>query len=231
MLDDMGEVFAPIVGDAAHNIRSALDFVTYEIMVPLLQPGDNKGGIKFPIEKDAAAHDLFFKKRPMSRVTDAVRDKMNEISHPDAGNKEIRALHYLDIQDKHHDGLLVVHSSSLSSFRLRDFEPQAMNLVMENCGGILSQGIFGGLTAPLNAGSLPRAVVQARIDQHMQRALTFQACFSDKEPLFANEAASDVMLRIAARVETAVLELREAAKAPSSDADPQTQEARPSPPT
>ena len=214
MLDDMGEVFAPIVGDAAHNIRSALDLVTYEIMVPLLQAGDNKAGIKFPIEKDAASHDALFKRRPMSRAPDPVRAKMDEIAHPDSGDREIRALHFMDIQDKHHDGLLVVHSSSLASFRLRDFEPAAMNLVMENNGGVVTRGIFGGLTAPLHARSEPAAVVQAKIDKHMQANMTFQALFSDKEPLFARQPVSDVLLRIAARVEAAIEELRAAARTP-----------------
>jgi len=213
MLDDMGEAFTPIIADAVHNIRAALDAIIYEIMVPLLQSSDNKKLIKFPFEQDAAAYDKFFNKPPMSRTPAAVREKITQISYPDAKDKEIRAFHYLDIQDKHQDGFVIVHSSSLSSFRLRDFDPQAMELIMENCGGVFSKGIFDGLIAPLNAYSVPRATVQAKIDKHMQSNMTFQARFSDKEVLFANEPVSDVLLRIAARVETAVLELREAAKA------------------
>ncbi len=143
-------LFTPIIADAVHNIRAALDAIIYEIMVPLLQSSDNKKLIKFPFEQDAAAYDKFFNKPPMSRTPAAVREKITQISYPDAKDKEIRAFHYLDIQDKHQDGFVIVHSSSLSSFRLRDFDPQAMELIMENCGGVFSKGIFDGLIAPLN---------------------------------------------------------------------------------
>jgi hypothetical protein len=229
MLDDMGEVFTPIIADALHNIRAALDAVLYEIMVPLLQASDNRKLIKFPFESDTVAHGRFYNKPPMSRTPPAVRDKINEISHPDAADKEIRAFHYLDIQDKHQDGFVVVHSSSLSSFRLQDFDPQAMNLVMENSSGVVTKGLFS-LAGPLNAYSVPCKIVQAKIDRHMQSNMTFQARFSDKEPLFANELVSDVLLRIATRVETAILELREAAKVTPADADPEVNEAPPPPP-
>lgn len=229
MLDDMGEVFAPIIENALHDIRSALDIALYEILVPLLQPGDKSKQIKFPFESDATAHGKFFNKPPMSRTPAAVREKIAEISHPDVKDKGFRAVHHLDILDKHRDGFVIVHSSSISSFRLRDFDPQAMDFVIQDCGGVFSKGIFRGLNAPLNACSLPRDLVQAKIDRHMRQAMSFQARFSDQEPLFANQPVSDVLLRIATGVETAILELREAAKVPLSDAAPEAQEAPPPP--
>ena len=96
---DMPMQFAPIVGDAVHNLRSAFDYIAVALTVPPIGTG-TLAHAYFPTGKDRQGfiktRDGYMKGAP----ADALR-MVEELEPYDGGKHSIRALHDLDILDKH----------------------------------------------------------------------------------------------------------------------------------
>jgi hypothetical protein len=98
-----------IVGDAIHNLRTALDLVASEL-VRMGQSSDR--GVYFPFGVDAAGlEDEIKKKRFYKAGSDAV-DLLRKFAPYHGGNEALRAIHDLDIQDKHR--ALIVTGSTMN---------------------------------------------------------------------------------------------------------------------
>lgn len=86
------------VGDAVHNLCAALDLAVVEAV----QRGGGSGnGVYFPFFEDAVALEEFLRRRKIHRATAAVQELIRNLKPYHAGNPELRALHDLDILDKH----------------------------------------------------------------------------------------------------------------------------------
>jgi hypothetical protein len=108
---DMPMQFAPIVGDAVHNLRSAFDYIAVGLTLPPIGTGDLKDSY-FPTGKDRQA---FIeardgvpagrgKRKNVGKMEGAPADALRmveELEPYDGGKYSIRALHDLDIIDKH----------------------------------------------------------------------------------------------------------------------------------
>jgi hypothetical protein len=89
-----------IVGDIVHNLRAALDLMAVELVS--LTPNANTNGVYFPFCDVADDLNLMIKKRNFHRAGQDAVELLVTLRPYKGGNAALRALHDLDIQDKHH---------------------------------------------------------------------------------------------------------------------------------
>ncbi|MFC7498650.1 hypothetical protein ACFQRC_05385 [Enterovirga sp. GCM10030262] len=89
---------ATILGDIIHNLRSSLDLMACALA---LQRGESPDGVHFPFAGEEDDLDLMIRKRRFNLCgEDAVR-LLKTLRPYKGGNLELRAIHDLDIIDKH----------------------------------------------------------------------------------------------------------------------------------
>lgn len=93
------EEFGLVVGDAIHNIRSALDLAAVELVN--LNNNDSKG-VMFPFARNEQEFSKSLKNKNIDRASIQAQDLIKELRPYGGGNDVLRLLHELDIQDKHH---------------------------------------------------------------------------------------------------------------------------------
>lgn len=102
--------FSLIIGDAAHNIRAALDIVLFGMV------GDREPKIQFPFPRDPTPEAL--KRAIKERHVEAAGEKVVETItrlEPNASGKDIALYlaHALDVQDKHRLLILAGHRAAV----------------------------------------------------------------------------------------------------------------------
>jgi hypothetical protein len=90
--------FETIIGDAIHNMRSALDLMAVELV---RINGGNDKGVCFPFSRDAAGIETAIKEAKFHRASSIARDLVRKLKPYGGGNDVLRALHDLDLDDKH----------------------------------------------------------------------------------------------------------------------------------
>ena len=88
-----------IVGDAVHNLRAALDLMSVDLAG--LRTTNTKG-VYFPYSNTPDDLDLMIRKRNFDRAGEDAVTLLRSLQPYHGGNLALRALHDLDIQDKHH---------------------------------------------------------------------------------------------------------------------------------
>lgn len=96
-----------IVGDLAHNLRSALDYLARQLVLANGSTPDTS--TEYPIFWDPKAYKAGFarKVRGMSKPAVALIDRTQPYLFPEPTQHPFYAIHHLDIEDKHHDWLIV----------------------------------------------------------------------------------------------------------------------------
>ena len=94
------EDFSEIVGDAVHNLRTALDLVAVEAV---RHNGGNTTDVYFPFAHDAANLQERIKRSKFDRASSTDQDIVRKFAPygGEGGHHFLRSLHDLDIQDKH----------------------------------------------------------------------------------------------------------------------------------
>jgi hypothetical protein len=87
-----------IIGDAIHNLRAALDLLACEIV---RLNGQSDDDVHFPFCDAPERLEKTIKKRHLDRAAPAAVNLVRALRPYNGGNVELRALHDLDIQDKH----------------------------------------------------------------------------------------------------------------------------------
>jgi hypothetical protein len=87
-----------IVGDAAHNLRSALDVLVCDVARLRGVPTSN---VRFPLGVDEPGFEQRLKNCQIPRIGDDVATVIRSLRPYRSGNKALRDLHDLDVQDKH----------------------------------------------------------------------------------------------------------------------------------
>jgi hypothetical protein len=87
-----------VIGDALHNLRSALDYIACELVIA-------SGGVvttdtAFPFGKDAAVFEQSLKRR-VPVVSQRALQLVRRLRPYNGGNRTLWQLHCLDIEDKH----------------------------------------------------------------------------------------------------------------------------------
>lgn len=88
-----------IVGDVVHNLRAALDLTAVEVVA---SNGDSTKNVYFPFCNSQSELEGMIKTRNFDRASLAAQNALRALRPYKGGNEPLRALHDLDIQDKHH---------------------------------------------------------------------------------------------------------------------------------
>ena len=87
-----------IIGDAIHNLRAALDLLACDLV---RLNGKSDKGVQFPFSADAADLPHQIKSKNLNRAAPDVVRLLTSLKPYRGGNLALRAVHDLDIQDKH----------------------------------------------------------------------------------------------------------------------------------
>lgn len=94
------KVVGAIVGDIVHNLRAALDLMAVELVS--LVPNANTKGVYFPFAEDVHGLPKQIKDKNFHRAGQDAVDLLKTLRPYKGGNIALRAVHDLDVQDKHH---------------------------------------------------------------------------------------------------------------------------------
>jgi hypothetical protein len=115
--DGPPEIIGAIVGDIIHNLRASLDLAACDL-VRLRGGNDNK--VYFPFCDRPEELDEMIRRRNFKRAGPRAVALLHELRPYRNGNVALRAIHDLDVQDKHHSLIpgAMMHASPI--FRMRD---------------------------------------------------------------------------------------------------------------
>lgn len=121
------QLVALIIGDAIHNLKTALDFA-WVAALDIIAPGFNfKKDAKFPVNKDAAGLKSALINGQIYEVSpNLVKTICEEIRPYKGGNDFIYSLHRLDIRDKHRLLIPTTHATTADGI---EFEDESGNTV------------------------------------------------------------------------------------------------------
>jgi hypothetical protein len=91
-------LYGAVVGDIAHNLRAALDLMAVDLVH--LRAGNTKG-VYFPFCDVPSDLEEMIKRKNFHRAGEAAGELLRDIKPYRGGNVALRALHDLDVQDKH----------------------------------------------------------------------------------------------------------------------------------
>jgi hypothetical protein len=90
--------FSAIIGDAIHNLRAALDLMACELV---RLNGQDDSDVYFPFSASEAVFDRAIKRCNMDRASAEAVAVLRSLKPYRGGNEALRAVHDLDIMDKH----------------------------------------------------------------------------------------------------------------------------------
>jgi hypothetical protein len=96
-----------IIGDLAHNLRSGFDYVATQLV--LANGATPSSRTEFPVFWDPEAYKTDFRRKVRGMSKEAVRliDGMQPYLAADPVAHPLYLIHHLDIEDKHHDWIVV----------------------------------------------------------------------------------------------------------------------------
>lgn len=125
-----------ILGDAVHNLRTSLDLLACDLVALNNKP---TADVYFPFAKSADKLDHVIKSRHFDLAGEDAVELLRDIKPYTGGNLMLRALHDLDIMDKHQLIIPVHHRSRITKMVSRD--PSGARVTIgENCDISLSGG-------------------------------------------------------------------------------------------
>jgi hypothetical protein len=121
------DVLSTILGDVVHNLRAALDLMASELC---RRNGQSDKDAYFPFAEREADLNKMVKRKNFHLAGEAAVRLLHEYAPYTGGNLELRALHDLDIQDKHRT--LIFTPGEIARLRVTwsvggdgSFEPQS----------------------------------------------------------------------------------------------------------
>ena len=109
--------FSAIIGDVIHNLRTALDLLASEL-VRLNKQSDED--VYFPFCDKADYLDTMIRKRHLDRAAPQCVELIRTLKPYTNGNVALRAIHDLDIQDKHKMLILASGSAGFGNAKFGD---------------------------------------------------------------------------------------------------------------
>lgn len=106
---------SPILGDAIHNIRAALDVMAVELVRCTFDEAGKSGNTKnvyFPFSASEGEIDAAIKAKNFARAGSDAVALLKTWKPYIGGNELLRSIHDLDIQDKHHAVVPIVSVAS-----------------------------------------------------------------------------------------------------------------------
>ena len=112
---EMPKEISAIFGDAVHNFRTALDILANDLVA---LSGVQPKKVYFPFGKDAAGFETELKAK-MGQAPDPIKDIVRSFKPYVGGNELLRAMHDLDIGDKHVAILKMGHAGLTGALPLK----------------------------------------------------------------------------------------------------------------
>lgn len=97
--DEVPPDLEPILGDAVHNLRSALDHLAASLAIMNEQ---SPKGVYFPFAESEDQLDQMIRWRKFDRASPSAVALLKELKPYRGGNLALRGIHDLDVLDKHH---------------------------------------------------------------------------------------------------------------------------------
>ena len=160
--------FSVIIGDAIHNLRSSLDLLASTLVE---MNGGNTKDVYFPFGDNVDGLESAIKKRHIDRAGEDVVEIIRSLQPYKGGNEMLRAIHDLNITDKHKALIPATHYVGIKNFQ------------MINASGPLIT-INGLHVGPIKDGkvlmNLPPAI-NIKVGQYFQPS--FKITFGQGQPL------------------------------------------------
>lgn len=96
--ESVPKVFSAMIGDVIHNLRASLDLLACELV---RLNGEDDKNVYFPFCDNEAGLDDMIKNRNIDRAAPHAVDLLRSLKPYKGGNDALRAIHDLDIMDKH----------------------------------------------------------------------------------------------------------------------------------
>lgn len=123
---------ALMIGDAVHNLRSALDHRVWELIAPSCE-GDEKvlRNIQFPFASSSGNVEKTFKRREINRAAKEVWIALEDLKPYPGGNDDLCLVNQLDVLDKHKLLIPAADYTVITFARIRplvpDFPPELLS--------------------------------------------------------------------------------------------------------
>lgn len=198
-------VLALIMGDAIHNLRSALDLLMFA-MIGDKAPKPEE--VQFPFAKRADTLEKIMKKRESQLAGEGVVAEIKKLEPYPGGNKWLGGLHSLDITDKHKLIIPAASSASMSSVEFARMVPgsigrDTVQMSIHQGAQFISQ--HNGPRAARLANR--RHIRPGAYERDLQPA--FEIIFGEGQP-FAGQPAIPILVAIADEVKRALTKLAKA---------------------
>ena len=92
---------ALVIGDAVHNLRSALDLLAFALVGDKCPTPGQRRQVQFPFSASANGLEATIKSRQISRAGEKVVREIKKLKPYPGGNETLQAIHDLDLADKH----------------------------------------------------------------------------------------------------------------------------------
>ncbi len=130
---DVPLCFAAIIGDIIHNLRASLDLLATELVA---KSDGNPKHVYFPFANDENSLDEMINKRHIDRAGDKAIALIKSLKPYKGGNDLLRALHDLDIIDKHRSLIPVAHYAGIKYFQIVNASGPILTIKDMHCGPI-----------------------------------------------------------------------------------------------
>ncbi len=110
-----------IVGDLVHNLRAALDLLACDLV---LLAGKSAKGVYFPFCENAADLPRIIKERNLHRAGPDIVQAVRSLKPYKGGNIALRAVHDIDIADKHQTLLPVIGATTVPIRSILNLPPE-----------------------------------------------------------------------------------------------------------
>lgn len=174
-----------ILGDAIHNLRSALDLLIYEMVGDKCETDRQRKQVQFPFSKSAQILDATIKAKQVHLAGEKVVQKIKGLKPYPGGNEMLYGIHALDVTDKHKLIIPISGNAGLASTDLIKAMPEMPVDSKEGVTLILAEGVQFKFNVPRPQGSR-RARRAARSTTTPEKETDFKptssVCFGEDQP-------------------------------------------------
>lgn len=124
---------AVIVGDAIHNLRASLDLLASDLVS--IASG-NTNNVYFPFGDSPEGFEDMVKKRHLDRAGADIVEVVRSFKPYKGGNELLRAIHDLDITDKHKTLIPSAHYAGIKNFQMSNASGPMLTINNLHCGPI-----------------------------------------------------------------------------------------------
>ena len=169
-------VVSSLIGDCVHNLRAALDLMACDLV--RLNGGSDEN-VNFPFPKHAKDFDREINRKNMNRASLDVVELIKTLQPYEGGNKLLRAIHVMDIQDKHRALLPTIGMVSTPAFTTT---PYSKNLILRST-------IFSPMNTPLLFSGQPITLIPDVINLPVGTEIpsAYSLVFDQNTPLQGSE--------------------------------------------